>query len=154
MPTGLRRYHNTGNLHFIGINCFRKRPIFDTPEPRNTFLTILEQTRLEYSVDIYGYVIMPTHIHLLISEPKEKPLASFIQVIKQRFSKTRIEKEVWELRYYDFNVFTSRKITEKLDYMHMNPVKAGLAIAPPDWQWSSYRTIYHAEPGPVKITID
>ncbi len=153
MPTGLRRYQQTGNLHFINFNCFRKRPIFDTPEPRDTFCKILDETQEKYHFNLYGYVVMPTHIHLLLSEPQDRPLSTAIQVIKQRFARTRIEQEVWELRYYDFNVFTARKRIEKIEYMHNNPVTAGLVATPRDWLWSSYRAYVGLEAGLARITI-
>jgi putative transposase len=138
MPTGLRRYQQTGDLHAINFNCFRKRSILDTAEARGTFLKILEETRQKYAFEIIGYVVMPTHIHLLLSEPPNHPLSTVMQVIKQRYSRTRIEQEVWETRYYDFNVYSARKRVEKLEYIHMNPVTAGLVTAPGDWRWSSY----------------
>jgi len=154
MPTGLRRFHQTGDLHAINVNCFRKRAIFDTPEPRETFLKILEETRRKYEFQVLGYVVMPTHIHLLVSESQSVLLSTAMQVLKQRFSRTRVLKEhVWEQRYYDFNVFSSQKLIEKLEYIHMNPVNAGLVNMPADWQWSSYRAHFHGEAGPVSVTI-
>ncbi len=68
---------------------------------------------------------MSNHIHLLMTEPEENPLSTAIQVLKQRFSRTRSEEFVWEARYHDFNVFTESKKIEKLHYMHRNPIKAG-----------------------------
>ena len=126
MPSGLRRYQSSGHFHAININCFRKIAIFGTAEPRDTFLRILEETRVRYGFAMAGYVVMPTHVHLLISEPEGHSLSTAIQVIKQRFSRTRlVDGHVWERRYYDFNVFTVGKLGEKLDYMHVNPVAAG-----------------------------
>src|ERR1700751_5498964 len=100
MPAGLRRHQSSGHIHAININCFRKAQLFDTPEPRDTLLTILEETRVHYDFDVVAYVVMPTHVHLLLSEPKSHPLSTAVQVLKQRFSRTRIvEDQVWERRY-------------------------------------------------------
>jgi len=124
MPTGLRRYQQSGDLHAINFNCFRKRSILDTAESRDTFLKILEETRQKYLFEVVGYVVMPTHVHLLISESQSHPLSTAIQVIKQRFSRTRIEEHVWEPRYYDFNVYSQRKLAEKLDSSNSDhPIK-------------------------------
>ena len=153
MPTGLRRYQNTGGLHAINFNCFRKRDILGTFEARDTFLRILEETRQKYHFDVVGYVVMPTHVHLLVSEPEGNKLSTVIQVLKQRFSRTRIEQEVWESRYYDFNVYSARKTMEKLDYMHDNPLKAGLVLTPSDWPWSSYNAYAGTTLGVVQITL-
>jgi putative transposase len=152
MPKGLTRRHNNGDLHFITISCHRHSHILRTPTACNTLQKILEETRQKYSFEILGYVFMSNHIHLLIAEPQNTKLATVIQVIKQRFSRTRTEEFVWEPRYHDFNVFTEAKRIEKLRYMHRNPVKAGLINQPEDWPWSSFRAYAHDEPHPVHIT--
>jgi putative transposase len=95
---------------------------------------------------------MSNHIHLLLTEPEETALSTPIQVLKQRFSRTRTEEFVWEPRYHDFNVFTHNKKVEKLRYMHRNPVKAGLVGKPEDYPWSSCRAYAYNEPHPVRIT--
>jgi putative transposase len=45
----------------------------------------------------------------------------------------------WQARYYDFNLWSERKFTEKLRYIHRNPVKRGLVQRPEDWACSSFR---------------
>jgi putative transposase len=152
MSLGLNRYHQTGNLHFITFSCTRKRNILGTPEARDKFVEILEQTRQKYLFHINGYVVMPNHVHLLISEPETAPLSLAIQVLKQRFSRTRTEDHVWESRYYDFNVFTDRKRIEKLRYIHRNPVTRGLVAKPEEWQWSSYQAYATNNAHPLQIT--
>ena len=139
MSAGLIRLQNKGHLHFITFSCFRHRPILGSPEARDIFLHILQQTSPRYEFEVTGYVIMPDHVHLLLSEPEPKPLSSAIQVLKQTFSRTRSEPEVWETRYYDFNVYTAAKRDEKLSYMHLNPVRRGLVTDPAHWSWSSVR---------------
>ena len=57
----------------------------------------------------------------------------------------------WQARFYDFNVWTTRKRVEKLRYMHRNPVKRGLVISPEQWRWSSYRFYLLDEAGPVGV---
>jgi putative transposase len=151
MPTGLRRYQQSGDLHFITFSCVRKRPILGTAEAKDVFLELLERTRAMYGMRVYGYVVMPTHVHLLVGEPDGKPLAVAMQVLKQRFSKTRKEEWVWETRYYDFNVRTKEKREEKMIYMHKNPVRDGLVAEPQDWRWSSYRSYAYLEDGVVKL---
>ncbi len=94
---------------------------------------------------------MSNHIHLLVTEPEGAPLSTAVQVLKQRFSRTRQEEFVWEPRYHDFNVFSNDKRVEKLRYMHRNPVKAGLVEKPEDYPWSSYRAYALGEHHPVLI---
>jgi len=45
----------------------------------------------------------------------------------------------WQPRYYPFNLYSEKKATEKLDYMHLNPVRAGLVDKAVDWAWNSAR---------------
>ena len=75
-----------------------------------------------------------------------------MQVLKQKVSR-RLSKDgtFWQKRFYDFNVWTAKKETEKLKYMHRNPVVRGLVTSPEKWKWSSYRHYSLREIGPVEI---
>ena len=152
MPTGLERRHGTKDIHFITISCFRHTHILKSPKACNSLQKILEETRQKYLFQILGYVFMSTHIHLLITEPESAKLSTAIQVIKQRFSRLYPDDEIWEPRYHDFNVFTTAKEIEKLNYIHQNPVTAKLAATPAAWPWSSYHSHTTHAPHPVKIT--
>ncbi len=59
----------------------------------------------------------------------------------------------WQARFYDFNVWTTKKRVEKLRYMHRNPVKRGLVDSPEQWRWSSYRFYALGEPGRVQVNV-
>ncbi|MFT4559811.1 MAG: hypothetical protein ACKVII_27000 [Planctomycetales bacterium] len=54
-------------------------------------------------------------------------------------SKVDESEPVWQARYYGFNIWSRKKVEEKLDYMHMNPVRAGLVDRAVDWRWGSAR---------------
>lgn len=149
MPWKLQRFQQTGQLHFITFSCLRRRPLL-TPDYRHIFELALERSRRKYSFYVTGYVVMPEHVHLLISEPEQRALATAIQSIKQSVAR-RHNGRVWEERYYDFNVRTERKMTEKLRYIHRNPVRRGLVAAAEDWEWSSYRHYLTGERGIVEI---
>jgi hypothetical protein len=57
----------------------------------------------------------------------------------------------WQARFYDFNVWTTKKRVEKLRYMHRNPVKRGLVNSPEKWHRSSYRFYLLDERGAVRV---
>jgi putative transposase len=154
MPEGLKRYQYEGDDHFVTFSCYRREAYFLTPSSRDAFLHSLEQTRGRYGLEILGYVVMPEHVHLLLSEPsdRERPLATALQSLKLSVSKRLVPRPFWQTRYYDFNVFTHNKRVEKLKYMHRNPVARGLVDRPEEWAWSSYRHYLLDEPGPVCIT--
>jgi putative transposase len=108
---------------------------------------------------------MPEHFHFLITEPEIGDPSVVMKVIKERFSKqvhaseanarkahANLEKtKIWQKRFYDFNVWSAQKQTEKLKYMHRNPVKRGLVERPEQWRWSSFRAYLYSETGPVRV---
>jgi len=154
MPIGLKRYQKTNASHFITFSCYHRLPFLVTPESRDIFLTVLEETRARHEFYIFGYVVMPEHVHLLMSEPVKIPVATALQVLKQRVSrqlKPAEQLHFWQTRYFDFNLSNGKKFDEKLHYMHQNPVVRGLSGKPEDWQWSSF--LHHADGaiGPVEI---
>jgi REP-associated tyrosine transposase len=133
VPWGLKRFQETGQVHFLTFSCYRRRPNFEGAHACNTFVNALERVRRDYSLCLYGYVVMPEHIHLLVDEPERDTLARAMQSLKQGVARRlalRAEDSFWQARYYDFNVWSERKFVEKLRYIHRNPVKRGLVLAP------------------------
>ena len=113
--------------------------------------------RINFGVCIYGYVLMPEHIHLLVSEPERGTLADAMHYLKLSFTK-RLHPEVatetgpsWQARGYDRNVRNAEEFAVKLDYIHANPVRRGLVKAAEDWKWSSFRHYAFREVGVVEI---
>ncbi len=153
MPWGLKRYQQGRDLHFITFSCYRRQPLLATADAKKLFERALEQVRRQYGFYVTGYVVMPEHVHLLVSEPERSTLAQALKAVKQSIARRLIgEREhFWQARYYDFNLCTSRKRVEKLRYMHRNPVKRGLVEKPEDWAWSSFRHYLTGEEGVVEI---
>ena|SRR5438105_9528354 len=83
MPWGLKRFHESRQLHFLTFSCYKRRPKFRTPKSRNTFESALERARQQYGLCVYGYVVMPEHVHLLVNEPERGTLAQAMQSLKQ-----------------------------------------------------------------------
>lgn len=166
MPKNLKRYIGRGDLHFITFTCYQRRGLLGSVRARNLAVKILGEVRARFGFALLGYVIMPEHVHVLISESPSAPPAKAIQVFKQRVSRRMRSRKrspqgqmplrfpesetelrrFWQRRYYDFNVYSERKLREKLDYMHMNPVKEKLVGHPRQWPWSSW-TFYERGEG-------
>ena len=141
MTKGLVRYQHSGQFHFLTFSCYRRLPLLNHPAACGDFECELERVRQRYEFVIAGYVLMPEHVHLLVGEPHQSSLAVALQVMKQQTSKklkSAGTAAFWQARYYDFNVYN--KTTEKLRYMHRNPVKRGLVSRP------------RIGPGPVSVT--
>ena len=81
------RYQNQGCLHFITFSCYRRTKLLDSAAAEDTFERELERVRLWYGCFIPGYVVMPEHVHLLISEPERGKLSLVIQMLKQLTSR-------------------------------------------------------------------
>jgi putative transposase len=151
MPLGLRRYQKTRQLHFVTFSCFHRLPLLKTADARDLFESALERIRHRYEFVVRGYVVMPEHVHLLVSEPSGEQLAGAIKAVKLSVALRRGERPFWQARYYDFNVWTADKETEKLGYMHRNPVARRLTAKPEDWKWSSAKHYLTGQDGAVKI---
>ena len=151
MTKGLVRYQQCGCFHFVTFSCYRRLPYLGMESARNLFERALEMMRKRYEFVVCGYVVMPEHVHLLVSEPKKALLSKAIQALKLSVSVQSRERPFWQARYYDFNVHNGEKTTEKLRYMHRNPVKRGLVEKPEDWLWSSFRHYLTGIEGTVEI---
>ncbi len=170
MTQGLRRYYaGRQHLHFITASCYQRRALLGTAARRDLFLRILEEVRLRYRFVVVGYVVMPEHIHLLIGPPGKGDPSKVMQVLKQRVARRLLRTRrtpdaqstlfdsgittdhFWQRRFYDFNVFSQRKLGEKLRYMHRNPVTRRLVNTPELWPWSSFRAYAFGEAGVVKL---
>ena len=153
MPWGLRRYQQTQQLHFITFSCYRRQKYLDSPRAKRAFEVALEEARKRYGMQVFGYVVMPEHVHFLVREPERELLSTAIRAMKQSVARRLIagREHFWQARYYDFNVWSHSKIKEKLRYMHRNPVKRGLVEKPEDWVWSSFRHYLTGEECVVEI---
>ena len=161
MPRNLKRYYGRGDLHFLTFSCYRRLPLLGSMAARNTFVGALQVVQKRYQFLLIGYVVMPDHVHLLVSEPKKCTPSEMLKVLKQRVSRDLRRRKrrpisaaqlrlpfmqeptelrrFWQPRFYDFNVYSAKKRREKLEYMHANPVKRGLVKDPGAWKWSSFR---------------
>src|SRR5216684_4285956 len=93
MPRGLHRYYGVDHLHFITCSCYRRLPLLSSARSRDLFLSILEQTRQRYRFVVVGYVVMPEHIHLLLTEPEIGTPSTVMQVLKQRTARALLPKK-------------------------------------------------------------
>jgi putative transposase len=129
VPNKLHRYYGAGYLHFISTSCYQRMPLLDRPQHRDMLLEILERVRRRYRFVVVGYVVMPEHLHLLVSEPERGDPSKIMQAIKQGFARRLLRRlraasdpsqgglrnaargdgHIWQARFYDFVVFTEKK---------------------------------------------
>jgi putative transposase len=153
VPWGLNRYQQTRQSHFVTFCCYHRRPLLATGASRRTFELALERVRRTFKLSVYAYVLMPEHVHLLLSEPARGLLADALKSLKQGISRRLIgdAEHFWQKRYYDFNIRNYAQFVEKVKYIHRNPVKKGLCQRPENWEWNSFRHYATGCKGRVEI---
>jgi REP element-mobilizing transposase RayT len=142
----------------LGYNPTRDAPAPDR-RPRPDFFRNDEQLARQHANDeflLFAYVIMPSHVHLLIA-PKAADLISVMREFKSCtgmvLAKARCSRHpIWQPRYFDFVLRRMGDFWDKLEYIHENPVEAGLAEKPKSWVWSS--AAYYARAVPFPISMD
>ena len=87
MTRGLERWYGGHDLHFLTCSCYQRRPELDSGERRDLFLRVLERARQKNRFVVIGYVVMPEHFHLLITEPEVGNPSVVMKVVKKRFTK-------------------------------------------------------------------
>lgn len=115
-------------------------------------LAQLQETLAFYKISLVGYVLMPSHLHLLLGLPQMKLLSQFMQSFKSLSSrkikeidlggfasKLRIRDKfhLWMPCFDEVVIYSDKQLHRKLEYMHNNPVKAGHVKKAIDWKYSS-----------------
>ena len=145
MPWGLKRFQQTRQIHFLTFSCYHRQPKFTNASACETFVDALERGRQNYNLCVYGYIVMPEHVHLLVNEPERSTLAQAIKSLKQGVARRlalRAEDSFWQARYYDFNVWSEKKFVEKLRYIHRNPVRRGLVCSRNNGRGAAFVTMF------------
>ena len=163
-PRKTRRTYNTlGDAHELTFSCFRRLPLLDSDGIRRVFLNQLNKARERWDFELWAYVLMPEHVHLLVW-PKSRvyDIAAIRKSIKQSVPQRAVHymrrrqpdalkafevlrQGVLGYRFwqegggYDRNLFSPRAIAKVIDYIHNNPVRRGLVATPIEWPWSSAR---------------
>ena len=150
-----RRFHDQRYVHFITFAVTRRRRLLDLDQPKRLVLGVLNHLLATTDAHCCGFVLMPDHVHALVWLPQPDDLTRFLHGWK-RMSSFRIRQwyakhaanyfvgfgpgdRFWQPKSYVFHIYSERKLREKLDYMHLNPVRAKLVERADDWRGSSAR---------------
>jgi putative transposase len=160
----IKRYRIKGSMFYITSNIYNRIRIFTTPSFIVPIIDSLNYYRYQYDCKLIGYVIMPDHIHLLIWPTVETVVTDFMRDFK-RFTSGRItrqakvegkadwikkfeeagteteraEYKVWQDSFWEQTIYKEEFLRQKLNYIHLNPVRAGLCASAEDYLYSSYR---------------
>jgi putative transposase len=156
----MRRFERTHDVRFLTFSTYQRLPLFKNDRIKDRFVQHLVAARTRHRFHLYGWVIMPEHVHLLLWPCLPAyPVAAALHALKRAFAQEVIAR--WRLRGakvleqllapdgstrfwqrgggYDRNIFTGEEFEEKLRYIHNNPVIRGLVSRPEEWAWSSAR---------------
>ncbi len=159
----LKHYDIPGHAHELTFSCYHSLHYFNDPISCNIFIEELRRSKELFQFRLWAYVIMPSHVHLLIYPCQQNyKIADILQTVKGRTSKrygeVLLEKspETYE-RYcirigdkitfrfwqagggFDRNFWSPEAIHNSINYIERNPVQKGLVKNPEDWEWSSAR---------------
>lgn len=174
----LRIKREPDTFHYITSVTFNRVPIFRSEKTCEIFVEQLGEVREKFPYKLIGYVVMPDHFHLIVNlkdDDTEKFLLrlrglsarkivawladgnylSSLEKLKLKFQQKRQHKyAVWQKKPLIVDLYSHKFLRQKLKYIHLNPVRAGLCEHPAEWKWSSCRAYMPHKPNEVPIEID
>ena len=144
----LKRYEGVYNSRFLTFSCFERRKLLDSPKVRDEFVERLEYVHSKMEIDLYYWVVMPNHVHLIVRPLSDDvTVAKYLHFLKRTFAYRQLKAlrglglgipQFWQAGGgYDRNLYSDEEFHEKTNYIHENPIRAGLVPRPEDWRWSS-----------------
>ena len=122
---------------FLSTQTHGRRRLFQTDQNCELLIETLQHYRREGNYKLWSFVIMPDHIHLLIT-PIGVPVERAMQLIKGGFSRMIESKfPVWQKGFTDRRMRDREDFLVHKNYIHHNPVRARLCERPEDYRWSS-----------------
>ncbi len=170
-----KRFDQRGEARELTFSCYRRFAFLSADRTRVWFIEELERARKQWSFDLWAYVLMPEHVHLLIWPPEQVKAGKVVGQIKEGVARKAIaylkasaphwlpritvregngaRRRFWQPGGgYDRNAIETAAVHQMIEYIHANPVRRGLAASAEDWPWSSAR--WYAGVRPVQIEID
>ena len=156
-----RVYDQEGDAHFLTFSCFKRLPLLSKQRSCQWMMDAIELARTKHPFDLWAWVVMPEHVHLVLLPHAKTTIAGILTTMKQSVSRRSM---IWlkenspdylerlldlqpngkhSYRFwqrgggYDRNLRSTRDVHEKVLYTHQNPVKRGLVKTPELWEWSS-----------------
>jgi putative transposase len=174
----VKHYNEPGDAHFLTFSCYRRLSLLSKDRTRLWFLKALAEAREEHEFDLWAWVLMPEHVHLLIY-PKlpdykiDKILASIKRPVGSKaigyleahaspflervtvHQRNRTYRHFWQVGPGDdHNLYEARSIHNAIQYIHDNPVRRHLVKHAEEWIWSSARDWAGLRMGPVFVSVN
>jgi putative transposase len=138
----LPRLAVAGLPHHVIQRGHNHQPVFLDDEDRQAYLAALREAAANLRVLVHGYVLMPDHVHLLLTPPQAADLSALMQAIGRRYVAGFNRRHaragtLWDGRFRACVLEPESHLLEALRYLEQNPVRAGLVPVAADWPWSS-----------------
>ncbi len=138
-----QRFYIPGVPAHVMQRGHNREPIFFTENDYREYLKFLKRTSERYECQIHSYVLMTNHVHLLLTPSTDKSISLLFQSLGRLYV-TYINKTyqrsgtLWEGRHKGHIIETSNYFLTCMQYIELNPVRAGMVSHPADYPWSSY----------------
>lgn len=152
-----------GALHFVTGNFLNRLPVFTDPNCCTSFLEKLSALNRDWPSKLITYVLMPDHFHLIVN-PRDGRIKEFTGHLKavsakamvqanSRFAFPEVAKghQVWQESFKSMGLWSGWMISQKINYIHANPVKARLVRTAKDYRWSGFRSFYSMGDEPLAV---
>lgn len=144
MPRIARNQINTTYFHIL-IQGINHEYVFNQKEEIKKYLKLLEEIKKDFSLQIRAYCIMNNHVHLLIKSDKINELSKFMHRVNTRYAmyyNKRHERDgyVFRSRFKSQGIYDEEYYYACINYIHNNPVKAGICKRKEDYEFSSYKS--------------
>ena len=144
-----------GTSYFITTKCWQSRSVFQVSENAEILIEALFNYRDRNAYALHEFVVMPDHLHLLLTPSSTTSLEKVMQFIKggssHQIRKARSQKmEIWQVGFHDWTIRDANDWLTKVEYIHTNPVRAKLVQRPEDWPYSSASGKFSLDPIPDK----
>lgn len=141
--SNIKRFYEENAAYFLTTVTKDRIEIFKEPKNCKILLVTIEYFKLILDYRLYGFCIMPEHLHLII-HPFGKYNSSYImKMLKDSFARklNKIndkEGKIWQKGFYDECILDTLTLIKKLEYLHNNPMKDRLVNSPEEYPYSSY----------------
>ena len=152
----IRRSFEPGAAYFITNVIYKRKSLFTEKKSINLLLLTIEYLKLSLDYRIFAFCILPEHIHFIIQPFGKYSLSYIMQLVKGNFSR-RFNKmhdsagHIWQKRFYDEGIRNESMLISKIEYIHNNPLKHGIAADIDKFEYSSYQHYFNGKTCLLKI---
>ena len=174
----LFKSNEPNTFHYVTLVTYNRVPVFRSERACEIVVKTLAEVRQRYPYKLIGYVVMPDHVHAIVNRQVDtisdwlrhvrgnsaRKILSWLREDRHSMSLKKLELTIPQKRHHThavwqkdpsvIDLWSPKFVRQKLNYLHMNPVRAGLCEHPGHWKWSSYRAYLSHKAGEVPIEID